>query len=65
MDLAAIGLILSAATFILSAVGTASTVLLGWRNDRRQSREFGLKIEQLEMQLANARGEAASRENPN
>jgi hypothetical protein len=40
---------------IVSGIGTASTILLGWRADRRQAKEFKLKIEQLELQLQEAR----------
>jgi hypothetical protein len=56
---------LSLAALCISAVGTVSTVILGWRNERRQSAEFKLKIEQLELQLAQARESAANRENSN
>jgi hypothetical protein len=48
-------LIISSFAFVLTAIGTASTVLLGWHADRRQSDEFRLKIEQLELQLKEAR----------
>jgi hypothetical protein len=44
---------------IVSAVGVYSSVRLGWRADRRQSEEFKLKIEQLELQLAEAREKAS------
>jgi hypothetical protein len=50
----------SALTSLVAMVGTASTVLLGWRSDRRQSQEFRLKIEQLELQLAETRRASAS-----
>jgi hypothetical protein len=57
--------------FLTSALGTASTIVLGWRNDDRQvrelqikieqdaraSREYKLRIEQLEFQLEQARAE--------
>ena len=50
---------------IISALGTASTIMLGWRSERRQADESRLKIEQLELQLAEARAKAAvSREQP-
>lgn len=45
----------SALTSTVALLGTASTILLGWREDRRKSQEFKLKIEQLELQLAVAR----------
>src|SRR5262245_55233963 len=57
-DINTIGMLMasiSVLTLIVGMVGTASTVLLGWRADRRQSEEFKLKIEQLEFQLAEAR----------
>ena len=44
---------------IVSTVATTSAVLLGWRADRRRSEEFKLKIEQLELQLAEARRNAS------
>ena len=40
---------------IVTAIGTASTVLLGWRNDRRQAEEARLKIQQLERELAKSK----------
>ena len=48
-------LIVSFGTLLITAVGTASTVLLGWRNEKRQSAEFQLRIQQLEIELAKAR----------
>lgn len=57
----AIGVItvsISILTLITAMIGTASTILLGWRADARQSQEFKLKIEQLELQLVEARGKA-------
>ena len=53
----AIGAI-SILTLIIATIGTTSTILLGWRADARQSQEFKLKIEQLELQLVEAREEA-------
>ena len=50
--------------FIVSALGTASTIMLGWRSERRQTQEFHLKIQQLELQLAEARAKAASEAPP-
>jgi hypothetical protein len=46
--------------FIVSSFGTASTIMLGWRAERRQSQEFRLKIEQLELQLVEARAGAVA-----
>lgn len=42
---------IAAATFFLTLVTSTSTMWLAWRNDRRQSREFEMKIEQLQIQL--------------
>ncbi len=60
IDLPTIALIVSACAVCVTTVGTASTVILGWRNERRQSAEFRLKIEQLELQLAEARRSASA-----
>jgi hypothetical protein len=51
---------IAALAFVVNALGTASTVALGWRADQRQAQEFKLKIEQLEMQLAEARAKNVS-----
>ena len=53
--LANLALIISVLTFCVSAVGMASTVALSWRSDKRQSQESSLKIQQLELQLAEMR----------
>jgi len=45
----------SLGTMLLTAIGTTSTVVLGWRSERRANREFTLKIEQLEVQMAQIR----------
>jgi hypothetical protein len=39
-------------TAIVSAIGTSSTIILAWRNDKRDAREKELKIAQLERELA-------------
>lgn len=41
---------------IISAIGTSSTIILAWRNDRRDAREKELKIAQLERELTVSRG---------
>jgi hypothetical protein len=46
-------------TAVVSAIGTTSTVLLGWRGERRQAQEFKLKYEQLSLQLADAKKASA------
>lgn len=48
---AGITLAISLGTFLVSAIGTGSTVLLSWRNEKRQSAEFQLRIQQLEAQV--------------
>jgi L-asparagine transporter-like permease len=53
--LATFWLAVSTLTAVIALIGSASTIILGWRADRRQSAEFRLKIEQLELQLAEAR----------
>jgi hypothetical protein len=47
--------IMSLVAMIVSAVGTTSTVLIGWRSEHRQSEEFKIKIKQLELQLEEAK----------
>lgn len=39
-------------TAIVSAIGTFSTIILAWRNDKRDAREKELKIAQLQRELA-------------
>jgi hypothetical protein len=48
-------LIITFGTFIVSTISAISTVWLAWRGDRRQSHEFELKIQQLQLQLQEAR----------
>jgi hypothetical protein len=48
-------------SMLVALIGTSSTILLGWRAERRQSAEYKLKIEQLELQIAEARKKAAIR----
>jgi hypothetical protein len=55
-----ITVLVSFLTFVVSAIGTASTVLLGWRAERRQSEEFKLKIKQLELQLQETQAKLVS-----
>lgn len=45
-------------TVIASAIGTLSSAILGWRKDRREVREQGLKIMQLEQELATTNEES-------
>ena len=55
-------LAISALTLAVSICGTTSSILLGWRAERRQSAEFKLRIEQLERELAASRGAMVGRE---
>jgi hypothetical protein len=57
ITVAAATLAISTLALIVTALGTASTVMLGWRDDKRQTAETKLKIEQLERQLAEAKAE--------
>jgi hypothetical protein len=45
-------ILIPAGTLLVSTVGTISTIWLAWRKERRDSREYTLKIQQLEMQLS-------------
>ena len=56
---------LSSFCALIATIGTASTILLGWRvdrrhaeTDRRQAEQGRLKIAQLEFQLAEVRAKA-------
>jgi hypothetical protein len=51
----------SVLTLIVTAIGATSTILLGWRSERRQSDEFKLKIQQLELQLAETKATAGAK----
>lgn len=51
--------IISTCTLVVTTTGTLSALVLGWRGDRRQSQEFRLKIEQLELQIAEMREKSA------
>ena len=42
---------------MVAAMGTSSSILLGWRADRRQMEEFKLKIHQLERKLAKSKAQ--------
>jgi hypothetical protein len=50
--------------FIVTSIGTASTVLTSWRNDRRQEREYKLKIQQLELQVEQLRRSTPEKTDP-
>jgi hypothetical protein len=47
--------IVSLVGMIVTMVGTASTILIGWRAEHRQAEEFKLRIKQLELQLGAAK----------
>lgn len=52
--------IISACTLIVTTVSTVSTIWLAWRGERRQSQESQLTIQQLRLQLDEARSKIAS-----
>jgi hypothetical protein len=51
---------LAVATLLLTTVSTVSTLWLAWRSDKRQSREFELKIAQLQSELGKAKNVASN-----
>jgi hypothetical protein len=55
-------IVMASLTLVTAMIGAASTIILGWRSDRRQSEEFKLKIQQLELELAEAK---AAMQQPN
>jgi membrane-bound ClpP family serine protease len=64
--IAVLTVLISSLTLLIAMIGTTSTIILSWRADRRQSEEFKLKIQQLELELAEAREKASKQhENPN
>jgi hypothetical protein len=48
-------LIVAIGTFVMTAISGISTIWLAWRSEGRQSREFELKVQQLQLQLDEAR----------
>jgi hypothetical protein len=58
VDISTITLFISFFSLLVAMIGTSSTIMLGWRADRRQTAEYKLKIEQLELQLGEARKKA-------
>ena len=50
-------LYLTFGALFFTAIGTISTMILGWRSEKRQALESRLKVAQLELELAKARGE--------
>jgi hypothetical protein len=46
---------IAAGTLIVTTVSAMSTIWIAWRGDRRQSHEFELKIQQLQLQLDETR----------
>jgi len=62
--IAVLTVLISSLTLLIAMIGTTSTIILSWRADRRQSEEFKLKIQQLELELAEAK-EKASKRPPN
>jgi uncharacterized membrane protein len=57
-DYGFIALVISGLSLLIAAISTVSGTMLGWRTDRRQSAEYKLKIEQLELQVAEAKKKA-------
>src|SRR5262249_27475263 len=57
-------ILIPAGTLLVSTVGTISTIWLAWRKERRDSREYTLKIQQLEMQLTELRATKTSSSTP-
>jgi hypothetical protein len=56
-DMAAAGWIgqsmfIALVSMIITAIGTCSTLILGWRNEKRAVSETKLKIEKLELEIA-------------
>jgi hypothetical protein len=49
-------LVVSIACVVVSTIGTALTILVGWRNDRRQIDDLQKKLQQAEAQRATAAG---------
>jgi hypothetical protein len=39
-------------TFVLTSLGSLTTIIVRWRQEKRQNREWMLKMAQLELQLA-------------
>ena len=52
-------ILIPAGTLLVSTLGTIS-IWLAWRKERRDSREYTLKIQQLEMQLTELRAKTSS-----
>ena len=51
-------LVVSVACVVVSTIGTALTILVGWRNDRRQIEDLQKKLQQVEAQRATAAGKS-------
>jgi hypothetical protein len=56
---------ISFATFALTAITSASSILLSWRSDLRQSREDDLKVKQLELQIRELQAKVELEQNRN
>jgi hypothetical protein len=52
--------ILAVMTFFVSAIGSAATIMLAWKAERRQAEETKSKIAQLELQVSELRSRAGS-----
>ena len=45
-------------SILIALVGVSSTALFGWRADRRRGAKYKLKIEELELQIAETKNKA-------
>jgi hypothetical protein len=52
------GLLLGLGALLFTGLGTISSVILGWRSERRQAAESRLRVAQLELELARARADS-------
>src|SRR5262249_40131758 len=57
-------ILIPAGTLLVSTVGAISMIWLAWRSERRESQEYTLKIQQLEMQVAELRATKNSSTTP-
>ena len=49
-------------TMIFTGIGTISNLILGWRNDIRNKQETTLKIEKLELEIAELKSQKEEKE---
>jgi cytochrome c biogenesis factor len=58
------GLNVSTFTLVFTALGTVSTLILGWRNEKRIIKETKLKIEKLELELTELKSKEEEKKKP-